>query len=387
VVNEVLRKAGCGSRFQSLGRALAVGGVVLALCGALSVAQAQSRSAEQLVTDGLAARRAGNDEQALALFTQAWDAAHTPRARAQMGLAEQALGRFAEAEQHLEEALATADDAWIRQRRESLQQALESVSARLGSLDVRTAAPGATVRINDRPALALPLARPLRVVSGSLVIQVDAESFVSATRTVNVVAGELARETFELVRVVAPVVPVVTPPRVEPVVTPPRVEPVVTPPRVEPVVTPPRVEPPQPVARRAPAVAEPPSEEAGGSVLPVVGGVGIGLGALSAGLGAIFFLKGQSDADRWNDDAHCLIGTATREATCGASRQAAEDAQLISTVSYFVGGGLAMLGLLLVIVGSGGGDDDAAPSSLRAAAASCAPVLGAVSGVTCEGRF
>ena len=201
-------RAGTRSRgISCLGLVLAA----LAASGvAVGVAHAQSTSADQLVTDGLAARRAGHDDEALTLFTRAWDVGHSPRARAQMGLAEQALGRFVEAEQHLQEALASAGDPWIRARVASLQQGLDAVAARLGSLDVRASTPGAAVRVNGRSAGALPLARPLRTPVGSVVVEVTAEGFTPVTRTINVVADELTRETFDLVRV-APQVGVVQP--------------------------------------------------------------------------------------------------------------------------------------------------------------------------------
>lgn len=89
----------------------------LLLIAAPQLALGQAQSPDQLIEAGVAARRGGDDERALVLFTQAWASGHSPRARAQMGLAEQALGKFVDAEAHLSEALAAPGDAWITARR------------------------------------------------------------------------------------------------------------------------------------------------------------------------------------------------------------------------------------------------------------------------------
>lgn len=338
-----------------------------------AIAEAQSLTPDQLITDGMAARRAGDDERALALFARAWDASRTPRARAQMALAEQALGRFALAEAHLTEALAASNDRWISERRPSLEQSLGGIAARLGSLDVRANAPGVTVTLNGQPAGTLPLERPLRVVSGSVVVEVGGAGFVSATRTVNVQAGALARETFDLVRSATAAQ------RAQP-----------QPQRTEPAVASRRESTGDASADdasgdvpddRAPAADAAPARS--GSVLPIVGWVGVGVGVVGLGLGTVFALQGQPAADRWNDDARCLAGGATREANCSADRKDAEQAQILSTLSFVVGGAFLATGLALVLF-TGGSDDDSAAS---AASASCAPAFGAVNGVACSGRF
>jgi len=340
-------------------------------------AEAQSPAADQLITDGMAARRAGDDERALGLFARAWDASRTPRARAQMALAEQALGRFALAEAHLTEALAASNDRWISERRPSLEQSLGAIAARLGSLDVRANAPGVTVTLNGQPAGTLPLERPLRVVSGSVVVEVGGAGFVSATRTVNVQAGALARETFDLVRSATAAQPAQTQPQ-----------------RTEPAVATTAATRPEPrddanandasvdmPDDRAPAADAAPARS--GSALPIVGWVGVGVGVVGLGLGTVFALQGQPAADRWNDDARCLAGGASREMNCSADRKDAEQAQFLSTLSFVVGGAFLATGLALVLF-TGGSDDDSAAS---AAFASCAPAFGVVNGVACSGRF
>jgi hypothetical protein len=60
---------------------------------------------EALIKQGLERRKRGDDEGALRLFEEAARLSRTGRAMAQIALAEQALGRWADAEVHMVEAL------------------------------------------------------------------------------------------------------------------------------------------------------------------------------------------------------------------------------------------------------------------------------------------
>jgi len=81
-----------------------------AISGSEAVA---SDNAEILIRKGVELRRRGRDSDASALFRQAYELSHTPRAAAQLGLCEQALGQWLEAEGHLSEALLAESDPWI----------------------------------------------------------------------------------------------------------------------------------------------------------------------------------------------------------------------------------------------------------------------------------
>src|SRR5450432_1999872 len=88
--------------------------VLLALVASTVTARADGGDAgEALVRRGLELRKAGQDEQALEAFRSAYKLKATPRAQAQMGMAEQALGRWGDAESDLKGALAVDQDAWI----------------------------------------------------------------------------------------------------------------------------------------------------------------------------------------------------------------------------------------------------------------------------------
>jgi hypothetical protein len=58
-----------------------------------------------LIRRGIELRKAHDDPGAVPYFQKAYDLVHTPRAARQPGLAEQALGRWEDAEQHVREAL------------------------------------------------------------------------------------------------------------------------------------------------------------------------------------------------------------------------------------------------------------------------------------------
>jgi hypothetical protein len=155
---------------------------------------------------GVALRSAGKDEEAFRLFAEAWQRHRSPRLRAQLGLAAQALGRWVDAEGHLTGALAASDDPWVNGKRMILEDALAVVSRHLGNLEVLLERDDpaarlpvdATVSVDGRRAVALPLAAPLRLAAGTAVLEVLAPGHLPVQRTTTVVAGALTRESVRL---------------------------------------------------------------------------------------------------------------------------------------------------------------------------------------------
>jgi serine/threonine-protein kinase len=148
---------------------------------------------------GVTLREQGKDLEALDVFRQVFERGKAPKARAQMGLAEQALGRWVDAEAHLEEALAATGDPWISGNRGTLEQALGVIRDRLGSLEVLCEVPAAAaaeVVVDGQTRGKLPLERPLRVVAGTVMVQVQGKGFAAVHRHVTVLAGQLGRESF-----------------------------------------------------------------------------------------------------------------------------------------------------------------------------------------------
>lgn len=173
---------------------------VVALGGPRARADAPSE-ADALIAKGVDLREKGRDDEALAVFRQAFAKSASARARAQIGLAEQALGMWVLAEADLSAALA-ADDPWIAKNRAALDGALGIVRKRIATLEVRGAEAADVyvdgVRIGSG-------AGPFRVEAGRRTLEVRAAGFQSTTRAVELPPGGVARETITLVA--APVAP------------------------------------------------------------------------------------------------------------------------------------------------------------------------------------
>jgi tetratricopeptide (TPR) repeat protein len=153
---------------------------------------------DALLRQGVALRERGRDEEALGVFLRALEASGEPRVLAQVALAEQALGRFGDAEQHLAQALARRDDPWIGRNLAVLEMAQRDILGHLGVLVVSCSMPGASLRVPGREPLALPLSSTLSLAPGTLTIEVRAEGFRPESRAVTLRAGSVTQETFSL---------------------------------------------------------------------------------------------------------------------------------------------------------------------------------------------
>lgn len=163
---------------------------------------AEPDTVEVLLQKGSEARSQGRDEEALKYFEQADAARKSPTTRAQIALAEQALGLWVRAENHLLEALAQPDDPWVQKHKPALEGALATIRQHLGTLEVRGLAPdvSATFVVDGAVVGKTPLAAGLRVESGKRLFEVRAPGYHTLTRTVWIPEGGVARETVNLVR-------------------------------------------------------------------------------------------------------------------------------------------------------------------------------------------
>jgi len=173
---------------------------------AQQVVAAETGSADALITKGLELRQSGQDRQALPLFQEAARKEPTPRATAQVGLCEYALGLWVEAEDHVQKALAGRTDPWIRKNERSLKAALDGIQERLGLLDVWGEPAAARVAVDGHPVGGLPLEHPLRLTAGRHSLVIEAAGYLAETRFVDVPARTQTREHVAL----API-PVLTP--------------------------------------------------------------------------------------------------------------------------------------------------------------------------------
>lgn len=341
------------------------------------VAAAQTSCDDEAVRAGNELRRSGNDDAALAEFRRAWEACHTPRARAQMALAEAALGRWIEADQHFGETLASGGDPWIERNRRSLEAVRAQVAEHIGYLELRGGVQGAEVLLDGRPAGTMPLSAPLRAVAGTASVTVRAPGYLPITRSAMITAGELVRESFEMVREpeVAPPAP---PPPAPPLVV--RSAPPPPPPAPLPSPMPPPIAAP---ARPAVAVFQAPVVSAPGdstgSLQRSLGWVAAG-GALLAIGGGVWALAAREGAlqDHNNPALACTVND--QRTVCYEPLDTADGLQTLAIAGFVGGGALAVTSLVLFLTAPSG------PRARTSAGLGCGRGPGAV-GLACSLAF
>ncbi len=325
-----------------------IAGVWLALVGA---AVAQDASIEE----GLRLRQEGRDAEAVEVFRRVYERDLSARALAQLALAEQALGRWVDAEAHLADALSRESDPWIAGHRAVLVSALETIRGNLGRLGVDANVAGAAVTVDGRAVGTTPLA-PVSAAAGTAVVEVAAEGYVRVQRSATVRAGQLTRVRVELVREA-------------------RSDGAALPQEPAPDGSAPNGSAPDGSAPDEGVAAAP--EREGSPEGPQVSSVAAGLSPLAwasvaGGALALIALAGTSIAlalredgvQHWNDDARCPptlpMGRLTMCADVYASWRTAEDWAVASGITAGV------LALAAVVLGALGGIGVGAPSDAPA---------------------
>lgn len=260
------------------------------------VARADAASdADALISRGLELRERGKDDEALGLFRQAQQKAPSPRARAQVALAEQALGMWVPAEADLTAAMANESDPWIAKNRAALEGALGVIRKHIASLEVR-GAEKADVYI-DGHKLGTG-AGPFRVEAGRRTLEVRAKGYQPTSRAVELPAGGTARESVELV--VAPIT----------------------------------AAPTKPVPDAPPKRAEDP-----GRGQRLLGWVFIGAGAAMLATGGASLLVRKSYVDDYNEDKSCPgLGAAQPPGPCTDRVDSTRTWMTVAIVSLIAGG-------------------------------------------------
>lgn len=179
-------------------------GLLLAVVSVAPGLHAQPSDPAAMVKHGLALRRERRDAEALDEFRRAYALDPAPRTLAQIALAEQALGRWVDAEADLQRATSAKADPWIAANKRVLDAGLVTIQGHLGSLEVAADVAGAELWINGARVGTLPLAAPLRVEAGSVVVEVRAEGHATARRLTSVEPGGSARESVLLVPLAGP---------------------------------------------------------------------------------------------------------------------------------------------------------------------------------------
>jgi hypothetical protein len=332
-----------------------IGLVVAAVFGTagMPTAHAADSQEEAALRRGLDLRENGNDEAALAEFQRAYDLHQSGRARAQMALAEQALGHWVEAESHLGEALQHTREPWITRNTALLEQALIDIREHLGSMELTGGQPGAEVRINGRVVGNLPLGGPVRVEAGSVAVEVRAAGYLPVVRTISVPAKGLARQPIVMVAV---------------------------------NVT---MENPSERALPTPIVDNPddgdkprkrkPKSSSAKTGAGIVIGIA-GLGALGTGVG--FHLARESRANQFNRDCVLSNGVVSGKEGCQSQYDSIQMARNLAIAGYVAAPILLGISAYLLFSGDSSDSDDAATHTRRLA---CAPALGP--GLSCAARF
>jgi hypothetical protein len=168
--------------------ALSIG---LAACSASLTGHAQADgNAGELLRRGVQLRREHRNEEALDLFERSYSAAPTPVARAQIALAEQALGLWLAAERDLDGALESAHDSWIDSHRRPLEEARQEVQRHLAWLTVVVDARDAEVELDGTPLVA---GSEQRIARGARLLTVRANGYLPDTRRLEIGAGTHGR--------------------------------------------------------------------------------------------------------------------------------------------------------------------------------------------------
>jgi hypothetical protein len=175
----------------------------------LGLGLASSVRAEPDVSDwlreGVELRKQGRDQAAYELFARAFSVSPSPRAAAQLGLAEQALGRWAEAERHLRVALDGVGDPWIERHRVDLEESIRYIAEHVGALEVGGTA-GAELRVDGQVVGVLPLSGSLRLTEGKRIIEARLAGHVAQTHEITIQPEAVAVVRVDLLVVPPPLV-------------------------------------------------------------------------------------------------------------------------------------------------------------------------------------
>jgi hypothetical protein len=179
---------------------LRVGLVLVAIfsCGRAHAQQADDP--EALISKGIELRRQGNDLRAEGYFKRAYQIAPTPRATAQLGLVELALGDFVACERYLSDALGD-DDAWVRSYQKTIEDSRRTARGHLLQIVVTDAPPGTDATVEKGRRLQLGADGVLWLPPEETAVVFSATGYQPVTTTVRGHAGTVQRLAIGMVRV------------------------------------------------------------------------------------------------------------------------------------------------------------------------------------------
>ncbi len=286
---------------------------------------------ETLIAQGVEFRKRREDRAALTAFERAWKLGGAPRALAQLALAEQALGLWREAFEHLELALNRIDDDWIASHHTTLELALGEIASRLGTVEISCDVDGAEVKVDGRSVGRTPLQHPLRLVAGQSIVQVVADGYFETARPVQVDAGNISRVSLSLTPIAVPAFTATAPVSVAP--------------------SPPPLEVSQQRDTLAPKAALTPLSEpaeSGPSTRDVLAYTSLGLAGLGATVGVAGYAIRETNISSYNDDARCDQQQGPRRSVeCKGEYAAWQNGELMAIVGSSAAGVFGLTALYL----------------------------------------
>lgn len=178
-----------------LGQVLLVAGTVLSR-PVLAQEQAPVERARELSRAAVAHFERGEDQQAYAAYLQAWRLHPHYQIACNLGQVELALGKHADAAEHLRFCLRQEHDPELRAREEAaFAQALGQVA----TVHIAVQPTGAAVRVNGVLVGQAPLTEPVFVAPGNAAIEAQLSGYELARKTVLASKGETVRVSLSLV--------------------------------------------------------------------------------------------------------------------------------------------------------------------------------------------
>jgi tetratricopeptide (TPR) repeat protein len=168
--------------------AIFTSGVLLA-----SASSGQEINVRAMQDVGMDLRAQNHPEAALRVFQLAFELHPDSMTLARIAQAEFALGRFAEAEEHLLRVLADARDPWVRDHTPQVQAALEQARAALGSIEIRCNVAGAEFWVDGARYRTLSFQsgpQVVRVRAGGRGVDVRAEGYESQHWNLDLPVGQ-----------------------------------------------------------------------------------------------------------------------------------------------------------------------------------------------------
>lgn len=155
---------------------------------------------EAPIQQGIALRRAGNDEAALTLFTNlAQTYPDSVRVLLHVTTAAQATGRWLVAYNYLQKALLHQNEPYFIRYRSAIKSIEDTTAQHVGQFRAVGAPIGAEVRISGELVGTLPMSDPKPLEVGQYVLEVTKPGFYPLRRTIAVApGGALTQEAVEL---------------------------------------------------------------------------------------------------------------------------------------------------------------------------------------------